>query len=210
MQTKYHIEITRKALEGFFSEKALVTIINANIRQDRFVYQIGHDDIHFDGSAFDPGFEYLANQAQMVIGHLKQAELEPAWEAFGRHLHSWQDFYSHSNYVKLWQRDHQGDSPEEIGINDQKILNHPELKSGKNYGLVEFIALLPILSRIVKPLMPSDSHAKMNLDSPDSGKDFKFAYWAAMKQTEAAYVNIVQSLSEIDGSQNMIIRFKDQ
>lgn len=210
MQTKYHIEITQKALEGYFSEKALTTIITANIRQDRFEYQLGHDYIHFDGSAFDPGFEYLANQEEMVIRHLKLAEYEPAWEAFGRQLHSWQDFYSHSNYVKLWQRDHRGTSPDEISINDQNILDFSELKSGKNYGLVELLALLPILSKLIKPLMPSDSHAKMNLDSPASGDDFYFAYWAAFKQTEAAYANIVQSLSELDDRQYMIHRFRDQ
>jgi hypothetical protein len=210
MQTKYHIEITQKSLEGYFSEKALATIVTANIKQDRFEYQLGHDYIHFDGSAFEPGFEYLANQMQMVIRHLKQAEYKSAWEAFGRHLHSWQDFYSHSNYVKLWQKDHENSAPDEISINDKKILDHPELRSGKNYGLVELLALLPILSKLIKPLMPSDSHAKMNLDSPASGDDFYFAYWAASKQTEAAYASIVQSLSVLEGGQDLISCFNDR
>jgi len=52
MNVKYHIEITRKALSNHFSEKALRTILRANINQDSIKNQINHDHFHFDSNTF--------------------------------------------------------------------------------------------------------------------------------------------------------------
>jgi len=210
MQTKYHIEITRRALEDHFSDKALKQIISANIRQDRIAYMLGHDHIHFDGSAFEEGFQYISSQEDLILKHIKLADFDHAREAFGRIIHSWQDFYSHSNYISLWLSKHQNSPPEAIDINDPMILNHPKFESGKNYGVIEFIAMIPGISRLIKPLMPPDSHAEMNLDAPSSGTDFAYAYWAALKQTCAVYDDIIQQLIGRNFNQNTINQFKDK
>ena len=187
MKTKYHIEITQKALSDQFSEEALGDVIQGNIRQDKIRNQFGHDYIHFDGSAFEAGFDYLKQQEQAIIDHLRQDHFSAARLVFGRVTHSWQDFYSHSNYVRLWIEKAENLPPEEIVINDPMIMNHPELKSGENYGLIEFIALIPPFSKWIKPTMPQDSHARMNLDVPDAGECFVYAYAAALKQTVKAF-----------------------
>jgi hypothetical protein len=210
MNTKFHIEITRKALESHFSNKALERIITGNIRQDRVAYMLGHDHIHFDGSAFNAGFRYIANQEKMLLEHLSLKRFHQAQEAFGRITHSWQDLYSHSNYVQLWQQRHAHQLPEAIIPNNPDIINHPNFASGKNYGLIEFLAMIPVLSSLIIPRMPSDSHAKMNLDSPASGPNFWFAYWAANKATQVAYENLIGKLKQMDQNHNIIIHFKDK
>jgi len=184
MKTKYHKEITQKVLQKYFSQDSLDQIIRANLQQDRIKNQFGHDYIHFDGSAFAEGFSYIQEQETILFKSIEDSYFETAWAATGRILHSWQDFYSHSNYVQLWKQDSDCLAPEDIDHNDLKTINSPALQSGKNYGLIEFFALIPGLSRIIKPLMPEDSHAKMNLDSPKSGQFFQYAYIAAERRTK--------------------------
>jgi hypothetical protein len=209
MNTKYHIEITRKALESHFSNKALERIITANIRQDRLAYMLGHDHIHFDGSAFNAGFRYIADQEKLLLKHLTLAEYHQAQESFGRMLHSWQDLYSHSNYVQLWLQTNTHQPPEAIVANNPDIINHPNFESGKNYGLIEFIAMIPVISTLINHWMPSDSHAKMNLDSPSSGPNFPYAYFAAYKATQAAFENLMEKINQMSQSQNITIHFKE-
>lgn len=208
MQTKYHIEITRKAIQNYFSESALGTIITANINQDRLIYQIDHDHIHFDGSAFSEGFHYISEQEENIINKMAQKDYKRARQAFGRILHAWQDFFSHSNYVKLWIDKHPQLMPDEIEINDPEILYHTNLKSGKNYGLIELFAMIPLLSGWVKTRMPSDSHARMNLDSPSSGPEFELAYWAALKASVAAYEQLTQHMNRLANNDNMSMLFR--
>lgn len=185
MKTKYHIEITKRVLKDHFSRQAVKTIIKANISQDRIKYQFGHDHFHFEGSAFNQAFAYLALQETTIIEAILKDDIKLARKALGRLTHSWQDFYSHSNYVHLWREKAGQALPEDIPYDDQEIFNHPDLMSGKNYGFFEYVALIPLLTKVITPLMPPDSHAKMNLDGPDSGPGFEFAFWAAIKRTEA-------------------------
>jgi hypothetical protein len=210
MQTRYHIEITRKALQNHFSESALGTIITANIRQDRLKYQIGHDQLHFDGSAFSKGFQYITEQEENIITQMAQEDYKNAREAFGRILHSWQDFFSHSNYIKLWIDEHPQLTPEEIEINDPDIFYHTDLKSGINYGLIELFAMFPLISGWVKTWMPPDSHARMNLDSPSSGPEFEFAYWAALKASVTAFEQLTQHMNSLDNNERMSMLFRDK
>lgn len=210
MNTSYHIKITRKALNHQFSTPALEEIIHANVKQDRIAHLIGHDEIHFDGSAFKSGFEYIANQEKMILEHMNLNEWKSAREAFGRLLHSWQDFYSHSNYVKLWLNNHKISDPKSIIHDDPEILNHPELESGKNYGVIEFLAMVPPISWLIKPMMPKNSHAKMNLDSPTASPVFEYAYWAAFSATNSAYQKTISALDKIQSNQELVKRFKDR
>jgi hypothetical protein len=184
MRTKYHIEITQNVLQEYFSQENLEKIVRSNIQQDRVKNQIGHDYIHFDGSAFSEGFSYIKEQKAKLLKSVEDSDYQTARAALGRILHSWQDFYSHSNYVQLWYQKEGRIDVEEIDHKDLDIFNSTELKSGKNYGLIELFALLPGLSRIIKPFMPEDSHAKMNLDSPKSGPFFNYAYTAAKRRTK--------------------------
>jgi len=89
-------------------------------------------------------------------------------------------------------------------------MNHPDLKSGKNYGIIEFVAMLPGLSKIIKPVMPVDSHAQMNFDSPKSGPLFKYAYWAALKRTKDVYDQLIKELRSLNVNKQSIQNFKDQ
>lgn len=191
MKTCYHLEITRKALAPHFSEEALKDLLTANIRQDRIRYQFGHDYIHFDGSAFTAGFAYIQKQESLAIEKIAQRQFAGAREALGRITHAWQDYYSHSNYVRLWHEDHKDSQPEEIDPADPDYLNHPALMSGKNYGLPAFFAMIPGLAKLVVPLMPADSHAKTNLDSPASGPLFALNYQAALKRTALVYQHLM-------------------
>lgn len=210
MKSRYHIEITQKALDEHFSQDALETIIQANIRQDRISYQFKHDYIHFDGNAFESGFRYIADQKDILIASVNSADFITARKALGHICHSWQDYYSHSNYVKLWLEINGASSPQKIGHDDKRIMDHPELRSGINYGLTDLLALLPILGKFVKPLMPADSHAKMNLDSPQSGFHFGYAYYAALKRTEALFENLIIELENNRINAEKIAGFTDQ
>jgi len=197
MQTKYHRLITRSCFEDWFSETALLEIITANITQDRVSYQFGHDYIHFDGSAFKAGFQYIDEQFQVLYENIENANYREARAALGHISHSWQDFYSHSNYVLLWTKKNNALGPKDIVPDDEGIMGLTDLISGKNYGLIEFFALLPALKRLILPLMPDDSHAKMNLDSPKSGRLFSYTYHAAVKRTQMI-LNKVQTALVID------------
>src|SRR5262245_7960590 len=98
----FHIEMTRLAVGEHFSPNALEKIIAANLNQDRFLGQIGHDEYHFDGSAFEKSHKYVEDQRALTVSSLVKNDAPSAWSAFGRLTHAVQDFYSHSNYVDLW------------------------------------------------------------------------------------------------------------
>ncbi len=210
MKSKYHIEITQKALSNFFSQDALKTILKANIKQDRISYQYKHDYIHFDSNAFESGFRYIADQNEFLITSIDSKDYITARRALGRICHSWQDFYSHSNYVKLWLDINGETLPSEITHNDDNVMNHPDLHSGINYGVTDLLALLPVVGKFIKPLMPMDSHAKMNLDSPQSGSHFVYAYHAAFIRTKAFYEGLIVELRNIKISDEKITGFKGQ
>lgn len=134
MKTRYHIDLSQQALSGYFSTHALNAVIKANIRQDKIIYMFGHDHFHFDGNAFEEGFQYIAKQEGRVIHGIECFKFSSARSALGRILHTWQDFYSHSNYVKLWLAKVGDASPQDIIHDDEEILQNPDLISGKNYG----------------------------------------------------------------------------
>jgi len=189
MISKYHIEITKRVLSEYFTQDAFQTILTANVLQDRIRNQFGRDYIHFDSNAFDSGMQYIQEQKDLIFSAIASSDFITARKAFGRICHSWQDYYSHSNYVRLWV-DREGLVPPcEIDDDDQDIMNSPKLRSGINYGLIDFLALIPGFGKIVTPLMPADSHAKMNLDSPKSGVFFDYAYHAALKRTKSCFTD---------------------
>ena len=185
MLKAYHIEMLHLALDGVFSPGALGTIIAANVYQDRPRGQIGHDEYHFDNNAFDKSYAYMEEQRALTISSLMADRASAAWSAFGRLTHTAHDFYAHSNYIDLWRESHQGGrlpAPVEVDPVDLQLINSPALRSGKVY-LRELLTLIPLLGPFLKPFLPRDAHGWMNLDSPERGPNFKYAFQAAVKRT---------------------------
>lgn len=199
MLKPYHIEMTRLALGEHFSSNALEKITNANLYQDRLLAQIGHDEYHFDGSAFEKSYAYVEEQRALTLSSLMVNHASSAWSAFGRLTHAVQDFYSHSNYVDLWLTSRSNGTapvPSEIDPTAEDLLHHLTLHSGNIYlpleALYHFHWLRPVLLRI----LPRDSHAWMNLDSPQQGSNFAYAFQAAVKRTAIEFEKTVKDLPD--------------
>jgi hypothetical protein len=210
MKSKYHIEITKKVLSNYFSQEALQTILMANVFQDRIRNQLGRHYIHFDSNAFEEGMEYIREQEEIIHVALLSSDFATARKALGRICHSWQDFYSHSNYVRLLVDREESFPPTEIDHDNPQIMTSAKLRSGKNYGLFDFLAIIPGLGKIVTPLMPEDSHAKMNLDSPKSSELFKYAYQAALQRTKVFFSELIERLRSRNISDKKIKGFMGQ
>jgi hypothetical protein len=121
-----------------------------------------------------------------------------AWSAFGRLTHTAQDFYAHSNYIDLWlscQPDGALPTPSEVDPLDPDLINTRALRSGKIY-LLELLSWVRILKPLVMPLLPRDSHAWMNLDAPERGPNFIYAFQAAVKRTRLEFERTIKDLPE--------------
>jgi len=199
MLTQHHIEILLCSLGECFSPRAMSAITYANIHQDRLAGQFGHDEFHFDNNAFDKSYAYMEEQRALTISSLHKKDALSAWSAFGRMLHTAQDFYAHSNYVTLWLSHFDGQThpaPPEIDPVDPGLLHSPDLRSGKVYYPFELLYFVRSLRRYVLPFIPRDSHAWMNLDSPEQGFKFDYAMQAAMKKSRIEFDKTVSSLSQ--------------
>jgi len=182
-----HEKMTREALETRFSPRALEIIIAANKKQDALRGQIGHDEFHFDNNALDKSYRYITEQRGQVIATLLGPGILSAWIAFGRLLHTAQDFYAHTNYVSLWLAQFNGTppAPPPSGIDpvQKSLIASPDLHSGKLYLPFDVLYFIPSLKKVSLSLLPRDSHAHMNLDSPRQGPRFEYARAAAVKRT---------------------------
>ena len=199
MLTQYHASITRKALKKQFSPRALEVVVAANLKQDNLRGQIGHDEYHFDNNAFDKSYAFIEEQRAQIISSLQEMYICAAWTAFGRLTHTAQDFYAHTNYVDLWLsrfNERTPPPPPQIDPLIEELLHHPDLHSGKLYYPWEVLSFIPIVKRFVIPLLPKDSHAHMNLDSPERKERFAYAFEAAAKRTAAEFESTVTDLSE--------------
>jgi len=199
MLQKFHQQICQQALEPYFSSRALDLIIKANLGQDQIRYQIGHPHFHFDSNSFDSAQRYIADQRWIVL-ETSQSRGEPslAWQAFGRLTHAGQDFYAHSNYIRLWAATYSKrelPEPNQVAALNPDILQHPELHSGNIY-IWDWLAFIPGFHSLAYRLTPGDSHTHMNLDSPKQGPLFPYAFDAALKRTIFEYEQIAR---ELDG-----------
>ena len=197
MWIKYHEEITRKALENHFPPSSLWDIIQSNIKQDGLLGQIGHSHFHFDNNTFNESYAYIQDQREQLLSCLEKNQQVVARKHFGRVLHSFQDFYAHSNYVTLWLKKHDPkllSHHDDIDPCDDQLLESSKLRSGRLYYPLEILSFIPVLKEIVLPLLPSDSHARMNLDGPESGKKFPYAFSAAVKRTINEFEGIISGM----------------
>jgi hypothetical protein len=122
-----------------------------------------------------------------------------AWAAFGRLTHAAQDFYSHSNYVALWLAQFPpGAAPPPPGIDglDPRLLRHPALASGFIYLPGELLSFFPALRPLARRLLPPDSHARMNLDTPAAGPLFAYSLVAARQRTQAEFDRTLAAIGE--------------
>ena len=199
MLTQYHIEIISEALADCFSSRALSAIIRANVNQDRLRGQFGHDEYHGDNNAFDRSYAYIEEQRRLAVLSLQKNDTPSAWSAFGRLTHTAQDFYAHSNYITLWLSGFDGrppPAPPEIDPVDLTLLNSSDLHSGKVYYPLELLYYISPLRPYVLSWIPHDSHAWMNLDSPEQGFKFYYAMQAAIKRTKIEFEKTTRSLPE--------------
>ena len=185
-----HVEITRSALAGRFSDRALEAIISANLKQDRLLGLLGHDEYHFDSNAFAQSYAYLEEQQALIVSSLEANDLPSAWSAFGRLMHTAQDFYAHSNYIDLWlscQPDGALPTPAEVDPLDEDLIHTRALRSGRIYLPLDALYFVRPLRRLILRILPRDSHAWMNLDSPEQGPNFLYAFQAAVKRTRLEF-----------------------
>ena len=194
-----HAEITSSALAAAFSDRALESIIAANLKQDRLLSLIGHDEYHFDSNAFAESYAYLEEQRSLTGSSLEANDVRSAWSAFGRLLHTAQDFYAHSNYIDLWlscQPDGALPTPIEVDPVDEDLIHTRALRSGKIYLPLEALYFIHAFRSTALRLLPRDSHAWMNLDSPEQGPNFKYAFQAAIKRTKIELNKTVAHLQQ--------------
>jgi hypothetical protein len=199
MLSRYHIEILSAALFDRFSSRALDAITTANILQDRLAGQFGHDEYHFDNNAFDKSYAYMEEQRRLTITSLQANDTPSAWSAFGRMFHTAQDFYAHSNYITLWVSLFDGSPlppPSEVDPMDSSLIHSPDLRSGKTYYPFELLYFIKRLRPHVLRFIPRDSHAWMNLDSPEQGFKFDYAMHAAIKRTVIEFEKTTEGFSE--------------
>jgi hypothetical protein len=196
MLVSFHVEMLHLALDHKISPRALETIIAANLRQDRLRGQIGHPEYHFDDNAFEKSYAYIEEQRALTVSALMANDAPSAWSAFGRLTHTAQDLYAHSNYVDLWlARQPAGPpaTPPEIDPVDPDVLHADALRSGKVY-LLDLLTFVPLLKPLVMPLLPRDAHGWMNIDSPERGPRFDYAFHAAVKRTVLEFEQTTREL----------------
>jgi len=199
MLTQYHIEIMHASLGDRFSPPALSAITQANINQDRLSGQFGHDEFHCDNNAFEKTHAYIEEQRSLVASSLQKTDALSAREAFGRMTHSLQDFYAHSNYISMWVDRFAGHAlppPPEVDPVDLSLIHSPDLHSGKVYYPFELLYFLRVTRAFSLRHLPRDSHAWMNLDSPEQGFKFDYAMQAAIKRTVIEFDKTTTGFSE--------------
>lgn len=198
MLKSIHTAITRQALAGIVSERGMDAIISANLNQDRLLALVNHDEYHFDANAFEESYAYLEEQRALTVSALAAGDVASAWAAFGRLTHGAQDFYAHSNYIDLWLARHANGShptPSDIDPLDEALLDAPSLHSCRMYLPLEILYFIRPFTPLALRMLPADSHAHMNLDSPDQGPRFEYAFHAAVKRTRIEFDRTASHLS---------------
>jgi hypothetical protein len=207
MKRQYHIQITTEVIQDRVSQQVLESIVRANIAQDGLRGLIGHPEYHFDDNAFTAGWAYVGQQSEIILKAVgARRDARPAWQAMGRLTHAVQDFYAHSNYLKLWQAQYEPTEmppPAEVNGLDTALLRHPDLRSGRIYYPLEALSLLPGLGNIIRRWLPPDSHAWMNLDSPKRGPLFQYALAAARQHTLVAFDRVSRQLHKTTGASGL-------
>jgi hypothetical protein len=110
--------------------------------------------------------------------------------------HTAQDFYAHSNYIDLWlARQSAKVTPQEVHPMDVELIHSSALRSGKVYWLEALTFIVPLRSLVMR-LLPRDAHAWTNIDSPERGPNFPYAFQAAVKRTKIEFERTIRDLPQ--------------
>jgi hypothetical protein len=190
MYLKYHRLITQQALQNNFGSTALQTIVKANMFKDDLISNLFNPEHHFIENTIEGSLAYIETQRHLVVCKLENGDnILAAWQAFGRLLHTGQDFYAHSNYVRLWVDRFAETVPpaDKIEALDPSLLNSPHLHTVRTYRPLGSLGNIPVVGRWLFRFLPVDAHARMCLDSPANGPLFEYAFNAAVKRTAYEY-----------------------
>lgn len=194
MHAPYHDQLTRTALAGRFAPAALDEIAAANLRQDSLVNLL-RSKYHFDANAFAEAGMYVLEQESLAVRCVVDQRAVDARQAFGRLIHALQDFYAHTNYIALWVEAHPDSMQNEvIDPRDPEVLESGRLIAARVYYPLEAFTIFPALTPALRKRLPADSHANMNLDSPDRGPLFPLAMAAARRRTKLAFDEIAERI----------------
>lgn len=210
MNAIYHRQMLAHALSRWVSPRALGVITRANLGLDSLAGLLFHPEYHFDDSQFERSLAYIETCRQEAA---RAVDRVTAWTAFGRLTHVAQDFYAHSNFVRLWS-DSQTlipaasdeahlSPPERIDGLDAALLRSPRLRSGRVYWPVEALWVFKPLRPWLKSILPRDSHAWMNLDNPAAGPLFPYALEAATQRTVYEFERTLGLIGDLRGKRAM-------
>jgi hypothetical protein len=86
--------------------------------------------------------------------------------------------------------------PPEVDPMDPSLIDSPDLHSGKVYYPLELLYFIRKTRAFSLRHLPHDSHAWMNLDSPEQGFKFDYAMQAAIKRTVIEFEKTTEEFSE--------------
>jgi hypothetical protein len=201
MEGKYHRHMLTKVLSDHFNPVDLATIIRANLHQDWPRGQL-HPEYHFDNSTFAEAETYISQQRQIILTAVHTKNREAALLALGRLTHTRQDFYAHSNWIRLQVAQQGGLAncvPEAVPLCPD-ALAETVLRSG-NASIPRWLLYrIPLLGSFVKRFyFPPDSHEAMNLDNPKQGPLFAYAMSAATRHTQLEFETLLAEIEECLG-----------
>lgn len=200
MNSYFHTLITIDALAADFSENALMEIIRANVKQDSLIGQIFHNEYHYDDNKISLSHQYIQDQKNICMQAINRSSLKSARRAFGRLIHTAQDFYAHSNYAMLLSKATSKIESLEplVDCVNQDVLNSKDLRSHKVYFPIDHLSIIPFFAEQLKKYAPDDSHLRMNLDTPLSGKLFVLVYRLAVKRTREELHSLVSAIDSAE------------
>ena len=212
MHAQYHTALIRQALEADFSEAALAEVIAANLGQDALRYQLGNKPhFHCDNNKIAESLAYVEAEHAGIRGAAAASDGARMRAGLGHLLHTVQDFYAHSNYVDIWletQTERPRPPAEAIDGLAAELLARPDLRTGTFVMARDLIYYVPLLGKLVRRIyVPPGSHEAMNLDGPERGWKFRYAYVAAYQRTCAETRQATEAVMRI-GSETALRAFR--
>lgn len=141
---------------------------------------------HFDNCAFTDGINYIAELTDAVDQHIKTSnkiDKDKVMFTLGQALHAIQDFYAHSNYVELMQKNHPN-------FRDVPILpiwlpeGRLKLDKLKEQGLISGQVWWSITGKSCIGNTPTHAELAKDLENEGHGKDATI--WPNWSNFEAA------------------------
>ena len=211
MNLPYHIEIVEKSLTDRFSPRALEEVILANLAQDDLPGLLLHPARHFDNDLIPQALAYIQAEHDRIVASVEAADGGQSMRvAFGRLLHTAQDFYAHSNYVDLWLTQHGGldaTTPDQIDGVDPALLTSPDLRTWHFYLWRDGVYYIPVIRDLARRIyIAPNSHEANHLDDPSRGPKFDYAMKAAQDRTRQEYERAVAAIRTAGGVE-AVVRF---